>query len=188
MRFLPVLAVLLPLAACVDDGPPPVFTPPSYSFLTPLRLNVASVDYAELPPAGPLDPMSPLPPGPALQRMAQDRLGVGGSSGRALVTIEDARVTQDGDALDGAMAIRLDIITVDGTRAGFAEARVARRQTGVGRNIRAGLYAITKQMLDDMNVEFEFQLRRSLRDYLQTTTIDPASAPVQREDLPAPAS
>ena len=26
----------------------------------------------------------------------------------------------------------------------------------------------TKQMLDDMNVELEFQVRQSLRDYLQT--------------------
>ena len=183
-----ILSAPLLLAACGDDGPPRTYGPLSYSYLTPLQLNVASVDIADLPSPGPLDATSPLPAAPSLRQMLQDRLSAAGSAGRAVVTIEDARIARGGGGLDGAMAVRLDIVAADGTRAGFAEARVARRADGVGRNLRGALYDMTKQMLDDMNVELEFQLRRSLRDYLQTTTTAPGPAPVEKQDLAAPAS
>ena len=138
----------------------------SYSYLTPLQLNVATIEIGDAPPPGPLDASSPLASGPALRQMLQDRLSAAGSSGRAVVTVEDARISRASGGLDGAMAVRLEIVVADGTKAGFAEARVARRADGVGRNLRGSLYDMTKQMLDDMNVELEFQLRRSLRDYL----------------------
>jgi hypothetical protein len=53
--------------------------------------------------------------------------------------------------------------------------------------LRSALYDMTKQMLDDMNVELEFQIRRSLRDNLQSTTTAPAPPPVEQQDLSAPA-
>ena len=84
------------------------------------------------------------------------------------------------------MALRVDVMTADGTKAGFAEARVSRSRTGLGRNLQGPLYDITKQMLDDMNVELEYQLRLSLRDYMQTAAPAPAPAPVQQQDLPPP--
>ena len=49
------------------------------------------------------------------------------------------------------------------------------------------LYDFTTQMLNDMNVEFEFQVKRTLKEWLQAT---PGTAPpppaVQSEDLAAP--
>ncbi len=182
------LAVLAPLglAACGDDGPQRTFAPLRYDYLTPLRLNVATVDFAALPQPGPLDDASPAPAAPALRQMAEDRLSAGGSSGRALVTVDEARLVRARGGLDGTLAMHVDILSANGSRAGFAEARVTRRTNDPGRDLRAALYDITKQMLDDMNVELEFQLRRSLRDYLQTTSTAPAPAPVQRQDLSAP--
>ena len=184
------MALTLPLglAACGESLPPRVYPPLSYSFLTPLRLNVATIDYAPLPDPAPFDAVSPVPAAPALRQMAEDRLSVGGSSGRALVVVDEARITKNGSALDGTMAMHVDIISAAGQRAAFAEARVARRSTNIGRDVRSALYDITREMLDDMNVELEFQLRRSLRDYLQTTTTAPVPAPVQQQDLVAPAS
>jgi hypothetical protein len=42
-------------------------------------------------------------------------------------------------------------------------------------------------MMSDMNVEFEFQVRRSLKEYLQdTATAVPTPAPVQSQDLAPP--
>ena len=41
-------------------------------------------------------------------------------------------------------------------------------------------------MMDDMNVEFEFQARRALRNWLQSAEPAPAPAPVQQQELPAP--
>ena len=183
-----VLLAPLAVAACGDDALlRQDFPPLRYDYLTRLELNVATVSYGDLPPPGPLDSLDPAPPGPALLRLLQDRLVAGGSSGQARVTVGEARVTRDRDSLDGAMAVRVDIVAADGTTAGFAEARVARHLTGIGNDLRGALYDFTKQMLDDMNVELEFQLRRTLKDYLQTTTTAPPPAPVQQEDLLAPA-
>lgn len=181
-------AFLVPLwlAACADDGPPRTYEPISYDYLPRLRLNVAAVEFAPLPPPGPLDQQAPFPPAAALQRAIQDRVAAGGSSGRALVTIEQALITRSGGGLDGNMAVRLDVLAADGRRVAYAEARVTRRATGIGRDLRGALYDITKQMLEDMNVELEFQLRRSLREYLQATTTAPPPPPVQQQNLAPP--
>lgn len=184
------MALSLPLwlAACGESGPPRSFAQPRYDFLTPLRLNVASLEYAPLPAPGPLADAAPFPPAAALQQMAQDRLSASGSSGRAVVTIEEARVVRAAGGLDGSMGLHLDVFSADGRKVGYAEARVVRRAGSVGSDLRGGLYDLVKQMLDDMNVELEFQIRRSLRDYLQTTSTAPPPVPVQQQDLAAPRS
>ena len=171
------------LAACGGEPARQAFPPLRYEFLTPLQLNVASIQYAPLPPPNPLDAGAPAPAGPALRQMAEDRLVAAGSSGEAVVTIEAARIARTADGLDGVFALRVDVLTAEGGRAGFAEARVTRRDAGIGRDVRAAAYEMTKQMLDDMNVELEFQLRQSLRDYLQSTTVAPAPAAVEQQDL-----
>ena len=79
------------------------------------------------------------------------------------------------------MAVELDIYTSANTRAGFAEARVSRTHSGDVDDLRATLYDMTKDMMDTMNVEFEFQLRRSLRDWLLPDSAVPI--PVQQQPL-----
>ena len=177
-----VLFAPVALAACADSEPDRLYTPVRYTYLTPLPLNVGTVEVAPLPPAGPLDGQNPLPPGPALQRLVEDRLSPAGSSGRARVTIDEARVARTGRNLEGTLALHLEVLAADNTRAALAEARVVRRLTP-GPNLRNSLADITRQMLDDMNVELEFQLRRTLRDYLQTTGPAPAPAAVEKQDL-----
>ncbi len=183
------LLLLAPLAlsACGEDGPPRSFPPLRYDYLVPLRLNVATVEVGELPPPGPLDSVSPVPPGPALRQMALDRLSAGGSSGRAVIRIDEARISRSGNTLDGSFALRVDVFTADNTRSGFAEAKAARTVSGIGRDVRGALYDMTKQMLDDMNVELEFQVRKSLKDYLQATSAGAAPAAVEQQSLSAPA-
>ena len=183
-----LLAPLL-LAGCA--GEPPVartFAPLSYSYLTPLRLNVGAVDVADAPPPGPAEASSPAPLGQALRRIGADRLAAGGPTGRAVFVVDEAAVTRAGNTLDGQAVAHLEILGADGARAGFAEARVSRRVAGVGRGAayQGALYDLTRQMGDDMNVEFEFQVRRSLREYLQDPTTAPAPAPVEKQELTAP--
>ena len=183
------LVLLLPLwaAGCGDDAPLRTTFPPLRSdYLTPLALNVGTIDYAGLPPPGPLDDLDPAPPGPALLQLAHDRLSAAGTGGRALVTVTDATVARSGDALAGSMGLRVEVSGADGGSAGFAEAKVTRRVVGIGRDLRGALYDVTKQMLDDMNVELEYQLRQNLRDYLQMPQTAPAPAPVQQQDLAPP--
>lgn len=187
--------LLLPLAAagCGGDDALPArdgFPPLTYGYLTPLRLNVASIEEAPPPPPGPFDDSNPAPPAQALLRMAQDRLTAGGTLGRAVFTIDQASITRSRGGLDGVMAVHLDVFTSEGSRAGFAEARVSRRAEGIG-DLRSALYDMTVQMMQDMNVEFEFQVRQSLRDWLQeATTAPPPAAPlpaaVEQQPLDAP--
>ena len=180
-------ALLLPwaAAACGGDTPARAMPPLRYDYLAPLRLNVATVDLGETPPPSPIEAQSPAPLNATLRQMALDRLAAGGTSGRAVFTIDTAQVVRSSNHLDGLAAVRLELFTDDGARAGFAEARVT-RSSATGGNLREALYDLTRLMMDDMNVELEFQVRRSLRNWLQDPTAAPPPAPVEQQELPAP--
>ena len=188
--------LLLPLlvAACDDDDEATrTFPTPSYSFLTPIRLNVASIEIDDRSISGgdsTLNQLSPLRPADGLKQMANDRLVAAGSAGRAVFVIDTAALRRVSGGIEGTLAVHLDVFAGQGgDRSGYAEARVARRRTSNDTNedSRAVLYDFTKQMLDDMNVEFEFQVKRSLKDWLQAAagTAPPPPA-VQTESLPPP--
>ena len=179
-----LLALPLAITACTTDSQPRTSFPPlTYDFLLKLRLNVAEVELAPPPPPGPLDDMNPAPPAQALLQMARDRLVASGSLGRAVFVVDQAQIMRIPTGLDGVLVVHLDVQTSVGTRAGFAEARVSRRLAGIGEDLRGALYDITQQMMQDMNVEFEYQVRRSLRDWLQETTTAPAPGPVEQQPL-----
>lgn len=192
MRLWVALAVLL--AGCADDpAPPPVKAeaPLDFDYLTKLRLNVASVDIDQgVPPVGPgehVEGLAPLPPAEALRAMARERILPGGATGRARVTVEAASITRTDERMDGTLAIRLDVATSDGARSGFAEARVARSRVIGNDDPRTVADQLERQMMADMNVEFEYQIRKSLRDYLQpTAAAAPAGGPVEAQPLPPP--
>ncbi len=179
-----LLALPLGLAACASDAPLRTSFPPlTYDYLLKLRLNVADVELSPPPPPGPLDELDPVPPAQALLQMGRDRLVAGGSLGRAVFVIDQAQILRIPNGLDGTLSVHLDVQTSEGTRAGFAEARVSRRLVGIGDDLRGGLYDITQQMMQDMNVEFEYQVRRTLRDWLQEASTAPAPAAVERQPL-----
>jgi len=183
-RVVPMsLALLLSiaLAACGGEAPPAVFAPLGYDYLRPLRLNVATLDIEDHATSRGDDvaALSPAPPAQALTQMAHDRVFPGGSSGRAVFVIQDASIRRHGDTLAGSLAVRLDIVGAGGQPAAFAEARVARSSTTDTGDLRTRLYALTKQMMDDMNVEFEFQSRRALKPWLQPKGDVPAAVSVQ---------
>ncbi len=187
--------LLLPLlaAACAEDGPPRNYPLPSYGFLTPIRLNVASleIDDRSAPPSGQsVEASSPLRPADALKQMANDRISAGGSAGRAVFVIDNASLQRAAGGIDGLLAVHLDVFAgAGGDRAGYAEARVARRRTSTDtdEDSRGVLYDFVVQMMADMNVEFEYQVKRSLGDWLQVTAgTAPPPSPVQQESLPPP--
>ncbi len=183
--------LLLPLLVlgCSDEVAPESFPPPSYSYLTPIRLNVASIEIDDRspPPAdGSLEAVDPVRPVDALKRMAMDRLSADGSAGRAVFVIDQASLVRTGRGIDGTLAAHLDVFAgPGGERVGYAEARVVQRRTSsdADENLRSILYDFTLQMMNDMNVEFEYQVRRSLRDWVQTTD---ASAPLPPPVLAQP--
>ena len=179
-RFVLLLPLLV--LGCSDEGGSQSFPPPSYSFLTPIRLNVASIeiDDRSLPAtAGSVETIDPIRPSDALKQMGIDRLAADGSAGRAVFVIDQARLSRNNGGIDGTMAVHLDVFSgPGGQRVGYAEARVVRRRTStdVGESLPSILYDFTTEMMNDMNVEFEYQVRRSLRDWVQTT-VDTAPPP-----------
>ncbi len=194
------LAATLALAGCGGGGgagSEPVFKAPSYAYLTPLRLNVGQIRIEDQapPPDGPdqLAQDSPVTPDQALRQMARDRLVAAGNSGTAVFTIDQASITgQPGGTLDGTLAVHLDIIGNSGGHSGYAEAHVSHEYvpgTGDGSDaggLKAQLYALTNTMMQDMNVEFEYQLRRTLGDWLLDASGAPLAASVQQQSLTPP--
>jgi hypothetical protein len=182
-------ALLLPLvlAACGGEEER-VFEPLRYNYLPPIQLNVASIAVEQrFVPSG-IDPdvsgMDPVPPVEALKAMANDRLQAFGTSNKAVFAILDGSLVRQDDGVNGSMAVSLTIFDGNGTQLGFAEARVQSRRTGVSGNLAPVLYDMTKAMMSDMNVEFEYQLRHNLKDYL--TSPAAPDTPVEQAPLEQP--
>ena len=184
------------LAACGGaDRTEASFAQPDYSYLPKLRLNVGTIAVEDhvAPAADPneLSQDAPVPPAQALRQMAGDRLLAAGTSGAGVFTIDQASITgTGGGALDGHLSAHLDILTANGGHAGYAEAHVSRQFVPGGGTsdggTRAQLYQLTTQMMQDMNVELEYQVRRSLRDWLVDASGAPIAGSVEQQTLAPP--
>ncbi|GEM_PF-1482412 len=192
MRWALVVG-LLALAGCGGDEPPPPvqnFGPLDYAYLPKLRLNVGSIEVQDhSQPVSPEDiaAQSPAIPAQALSTMAHERLFAAGATGVADFVIDQASIVRDpSGTLAGELDVHLDLTRPDGTPGGSAEARVARQFVPGSdpQDERAELYNLTRQMMDAMNVELEFQIRRSLGNYL--VSADAMPAPVTAQPLGPP--
>ena len=164
-----VLLLPLALAACGGEEES-VFEPLRYNYLPPIQLNVASISVEQrFVPAGVPPDVSnddPVPPVEALRAMANDRLQAFGTTNKAVFAILDASLTRENEVVIGSFAVSLTILDDNGTQLGFAEARVESRHTGSLDAFRTVLYDMTKSMMSDMNIEFEYQVRHNLKDWL----------------------
>jgi hypothetical protein len=190
-RRLALLGPLL-LAACGDeDVPAPAvrrdFPALRYGYLPAIRLSVAHVDMGEdfVPPSGggEIIGASPADPVETLQAMARDRLKPEAAGGVATFRIQAASIVRDRDTLNGRLAVRLEVHDADDTNSGFAEARVTATHTGPIQSQRAAVYDMLKSMMDDMNVELEYQLRNKLRAWVVDTPAEAPSAPRPADPL-----
>ncbi len=166
-----VLLLPFAVAACAGGDEDVVFEPLRYTDLPPIQVNVASiVTEQRFIPAGVAPDVSyldPAPPIEALKAMANDRLKAFGTSRKAVFAVLDASLTRDeDDVVTGSFAVSLTILDDNGTQLGYARAQVQNRHTGRIRDIRPVLYDMTKAMMNDMNVEFEYQIRHNLKAWL----------------------
>jgi hypothetical protein len=206
MSTLRRAAFVMLLAGCATGSPPPSPPPPpDFAFLTRLRLDVAEVLTDDrLPPPGPTDrgARAQVTPADYLRAIARDRLIADGTSGRAVATLQRAEVnevrvptrgslftTEVDTRYEGRMALRIDLVAADGAPGGFAEAEVRRSREvlqNADANARAAVVqAIARDLADAMNVEIEFQVRRSLRAALVNDR-PTVPEPVQQEQLTPP--
>ncbi|MSP00345.1 MAG: hypothetical protein EXR07_04735 [Acetobacteraceae bacterium] len=172
--FLPPL-----LAACGGDEPsrPPPrgnFPPLRYGFLPPIGLNVQRVEMAEgfIRPAGDGE-LSDGSAAETLFAMARDRLKPVAPNGTAMFRIVTASIARRRDTLNGTLAVRLDVRNEDGTSSGYAEARVNAEKTGPISDQRTAAHEMLKALMDDMNVELEFQIRSKLRAWIVEPPVEP---------------
>lgn len=199
------LCALPLLAACANEQPAGPFVPPgppSYGHLTPLRLKVSALEIKEPESGTALMVQQPAPflPSDVMLRMARDRLSAAGGTGSARFVIQTARLTRETASAAGAfspasetfrciMRCQLEIISAEDGVLASAAAEVRREVAGPTRDDaeRAALAErVVKLAGQDMNVEFEFQVRRHLRNWLQMVAA-PGEAlpqPVEREALP----
>lgn len=179
-------SLLLPwlLAGC-GGRTPRTYPPLRYSYLTPLRINVSTLQIEQrfVPSGVPPDvsQADPAPPLQALRAMAEDRIQTLGNADLAVFVIEDASLTRQKDTVVGNFAVQLDIYNTPTTRAAYARASVSSTYTGDLDDLPSRLYDMTKDMMDRMNVEFEYQVRRSLGSWLLTAGAP--QAPVEQQPL-----
>jgi hypothetical protein len=200
------VAGLAALSACGGREEPVAAAPTvtGYGHLTPLRLNVAEIEVA--PPAEgavQVAPPATARPEREMARMAEDRLRAVGITGTARFVVDSAVLTRaalpqsggwfsrdPGERLSCTLRCRVEVLSGEGRRIGFAEAEARRTRTledGASNAARArAMEELLRQTMDDLNVEFEYQLRRNLRAWLMDTLPSgPAGGtPVEREDLP----
>jgi hypothetical protein len=179
VSLLRIAAVLfaLALAACGGSPPPPAvnYQPLDYSYLPPITLRVSTVNvqnnYVPDPGAATLIGQDPEPPATAMLDVANRRLVPNGTPGTATFTIETASILLVGNNLVGTLAVRLDVVSADGRRNGFTEASVTHSQTAPDSDasqadMQAALYGMTKQLMDQMNVQMQYQIQRNLGDWV----------------------
>lgn len=184
-------ACLIGLSACADEGQPQHFSPPDFSYLTPLHLNVASINVQDqaVPTPDSLSAHTPTPPDAALKILAQQRLASTGSSGQGQFIIKQAYLQQTSDdAVDGALDVQLNVADANNQHTGSVHARVTRHFTSTDQTASspAALDALTKNMTQDMNVELEYQIRHRLADWLTDAEGNPLTGGVQQQSLTPP--
>jgi hypothetical protein len=192
------------LAGCAKEQAGPYIPPgpPSYGHLMPLRLKVGTLEIQE---AGSgtaflVEQSAPLQPADVMMRMAQDRLSAAGGPGKARFLIQTASLTREGIASGGVfspasetfrcvMRCQVEIVSPEDVTLAGASAEATRALTGPVRDAaeRAALAERAVKLAgQDLNVEFEYQLRRHLRAWLQLVAAPGESLPqpVEREALP----
>jgi hypothetical protein len=180
--------LLLPLAVAACGGydeEDQDFAPLRYNDLPPIQLKVASIAIEQrfvpsgVPPdVSDRDPASPIE---ALKAMANDRLQAFGTANKAVFSILDASLTREDDVVSGSLTVSLAILDDSGAQLGYAQAHEQSRRTGRVRDLRSVLYDMTKAMMNDMNIEFEYQIRHHLKRWLTDSTAP--AAPVEQTPL-----
>jgi hypothetical protein len=182
-------SLVLPwLVAACGGGEERDFPPLHYNYLTPLRLNVSAIQIEQrfVPTGSPPDvgQLDPMPPVQALRNMAADRLQALGAAGQGVFVILQASLIRVNNTITANFAVELNIYTSPNVRAGYANASVTGSYTGDVDDLPGKLYDMTKSFMDRMNVEFEYQVRRSLGGWLLSGAAPPPQ--VQQQPLTSP--
>lgn len=181
------IALSLTVAGCSNDQPEETFPAPSYSYLPTLYLNVGhiSIDNHVTFDKHDLAAQSPTSPTENLQLMAQQRLKTTGNSGEAHFTITQAQISKASHhQLNGTFSAQLTLDDPMTQHHGRITATVHQQRSFPSDTSRQrNLYTLNQALMDDMNVELEYQVRKHLSDWLTDATGTPLNATVHAQDL-----
>jgi hypothetical protein len=173
-------AIAASLAGCSSPPPPlQVFPPLDYTYLPPIVLTVSGItvqnSYVPDPAAANLIGQDPAPPATTVIAMAQHRLVANGTPGTATFTLETASIEPVGNSYVGSISVRLDVASADGRKTGFTEASVAVTQTApdpdaTQNQVQAVLYGMTKQLMDQLNVQLQYQIQHDMGSWISYAT------------------
>jgi len=191
-KLAPLAALVL--AGCGGSPPPPPQTFPvlDYSYLPPIVLKVANLNvvnnYVPTPDAATLVGEDPEPPAVAAMTMLSHRIVASGAPGSGTVTLQNASITEQGDTLSGAMTVDISLASADGRSTGFTEASVTASAPAPDpdadpNTVQAALYAMTKQLMDGMNVQLQYQIQHNMGSWLSGV---PGAAPLGAGAAPSP--
>ena len=133
-------------------------------------LNVVD-NYVPSPDTVALLAQDPAPPAETLLAMLRHRVVASGAPGTGTVTIQNASVHQVDGTLTGAMTVDVSVSSPDGRSTGYAEATVSASRSapdqddGAG-GMQAALYGLTKQLMENMNVQLQYQMQHNLSGWL----------------------
>jgi hypothetical protein len=181
--WLPAALVIV-LASPVGAQP----APPSFAHLTPIALDVATVEFVNAY-RGPLKAPNvehefPVPPARAAEGWVRDRLKAAGVAGKAIATLREASVvevplertaglkglfvTDQAERYDGRLTLEIEILDITGTRRAYVTATATRSQSleeNVSLNEREAMYLkVTSALIKDLDVELERQISRYFGD------------------------
>jgi hypothetical protein len=205
IKFLLPVVFPLGLAGCGSGPRPQTFPPLDYSYLPPIVLKVATLNvvnnYVPMPGQATLIGEDPEPPANALLAMLSHRLVADGTPGTGTVTIETASIDQVGGSLVGSMTVDVNLSNPGGSSTGYTEASVTASQPApnptASRNaVEAALYDLTKQLMNSMNVQLQYQIQRNLGSWISwsrtpggaplTSGVAPGAGVIQAAPLTAP--
>lgn len=194
--LLALPALLLPAACGSRQAPEAPLQPVSYGYLTPLPLQVAVLTIDPGSPATPPGDIGALlspSPAEAVRIMARDRVSAVGTAGTASFRVTQASLLRTGGAMTCQLACRLEVTGTEPGRGGFVEAAARASVSGADAARVQAAERLLRRTMDGLNVEFEFQAKRNLRDWLVPVAPGsrgalpaPAAGEVAREELPRP--
>lgn len=182
---------LITLTACSHQDKTQ-YAPLTYDYLTPIFFNVSQITVqnqtALTSYPQDISNLSPTPPALALNNMANNRLKARGASGNALFIIKRASLQKrDNHTLYGQIDITLEIYNQNHKK--VATIQVSTNHTyEIDRHkgdidSRANLYDVTQKMMQDTNIELEYQIRKHLEPWLVDATGTPISDAIKTQDL-----
>ncbi len=183
--------IMLLGAGCEAQIPQRDYPEITFTHLPPISLDVAKIDVHQLfdPPLKPphVEHQMPLAPHIAISRWVSDRLRPAGTSGRAIVTIRDASVTEEhlkpmggiwgvlkteqSERYIGKIKVEIEAIGGKGLRAANAIAKTQRIRTitedATLRQRESFWFELTERMMRDFDQTLEAQIRRHLTAFLK---------------------